>query len=110
MASYCRQYTGAAPYEVSLNFPLRHHCYFIRQTYLHIGKSFEGAGGKDPGSESGSVVSALSFLPGPCQEPRAGPGSAHTQNIGMGDSVLPLEAHLTPKQRPGTTMILFRGG
>lgn len=87
------------PYEVSLNLPLRHRCYFIRQMYFHTGKSSEGRGGKEAGSESGGVVRALSFLPAPRRQPRAPPGSAHAQNIGMGHSARPLETHLTPETK-----------
>lgn len=65
MASYyraLRQYPGAAHHQISLNFLLRHCCYFISQIYFHIGKAFEDGGGKEPQSESSCSVGALSFF------------------------------------------------
>ena len=113
MASYCRQYTGAAPYEVSLNFPLRHRCSFIRQIYFHIGKPFEGRGGKEPGVKavwlvhfpsfqlpSESLVLVLALLwRGPYTDALNIVVKQRQLNIGTGHSVLPLEAHQTPKTK-----------
>lgn len=114
MASYyraLRQYPGAAHHQISLNFLLRHCCYFISQIYFHIGKAFEDGGGKEPQSESSCSVGALSFFfPVPWWEPRASANSALWGPYGriLGQDIQYSLLKLTWSQNKGQKPLCFQ--